>query len=67
MASTDMSGQAIKYFILDSRFITIIIFIQPLFIKSLTIKLIKMSFYFWSRINNSFKKPLYILCKALAY
>jgi len=40
-----MLGQAIKYFILDSWFITTIIFIQPLLKKKLIIKLIKMSFY----------------------
>jgi len=62
-----MSGQAIKYFILDSRSITTIMFIQPLFIGSLITKLIKISFYLQSRIGNSFRKPLYILCKALAY
>jgi len=41
-----MSGQAIKCFILDSRSITTIIFIQLLFIGSLIIKLIKIFFHF---------------------
>jgi len=62
-----MSGQAIKYFILDSWSITTIMFIQLLFIGSLIIKLIKISFYLWSKTGNSFKKLLYVLCKALAY
>jgi len=67
MAGADMSGQAIKYFILDSRFITTMMFMQSLLIGSLITKSIKMSFYLWSRIGNGFKKPLYILCEALAY
>jgi len=61
-----MSGQAIKYFILDSRSITTIMFIQPLLTKNSTIKLIKMSFYLRSRIGSGFRKPLYVLYKALA-
>jgi len=62
-----MLRQAIKYFILNSRFITTIIFIQLLFIGNLIIKLIKIFFFFWFKIGNSFKKPLYILYKALIY
>jgi len=62
-----MSGQAIKYFILDSQSTTTIMFMQLLLIKSLTTKLIKMSFYLRSGINSSFKKPLYILYEALVY
>jgi len=62
-----MSGQAIKYFILDSQSITTIMFIQPLFIKSLIIKLIKIFFYLWSGISSGFRKPLYVLCETLAY
>jgi len=62
-----MLGQAIKYFILNSQSIIIIIFIQYLFIKSLITKLIKMFFYFQSRISSGFKNPLYILCEVLAY
>jgi len=60
-----MSGQAIKCFILDNQSIITIIFIQPLFIGSLIIKLIKISFYLWFRIGSGFKKLLYILYKAL--
>ena len=67
MAGADMSGQAIKCFILDSRSITTIMFMQPLFIGSLITKLIKISFHFWSRTGSDFRKPLYVLCKALAY
>jgi len=67
MAGANILGQAIKCFILDSRSITIIMFIHPLLIGSLTIKLIKISFYLWSGIDNGFRKPLYILYKALAY
>jgi hypothetical protein len=59
--------QVIKYFILDSRSITTMIFIQPLFIGRSTTKSIKISFYFWSRADSSFKKLLYILYKALTY
>jgi len=62
-----MSGQAIKYFILDSRSTTIIIFIQPLFTRNSITKLIKISFHLQSRIGNGFRKPLYILYKALAH
>ena len=60
-------GQAIKCFILDSRFITIIIFIQPLLTERLIIKLIEISFYLQSRAGSGFNRPLYILYKALAY
>ena len=61
-----MSGQAIKYFILDSRFITTMMFMQSLLIGSLITKSIKMSFYLQSRTSSGFKKPLYILCETLA-
>ena len=67
MVGVNILGQAIKYFILDSWFITTIMFIQPLLIGRLTIKLIKIFFYLWSRTGSGFKKPLYILYKALAY
>ena len=67
MASIDILGQAIKCLILDSWFITTIIFIQPLLMGRLIIKLIKISFHLWSRIGSGFKRPLYILYKALAY
>jgi len=67
MVDANILGQAIKYFILDSRSITTIIFIQPLLTGSLIIKLIKISFYFWFRIGSGFRKPLYILYKALAH
>ena len=66
MAGTNILRQAIKCFILDSRSITTIIFIQPLFIGRLTIKLIKISFYLQSGTGSGFRKPLYILYKALA-
>jgi len=62
-----MLGQAIKCFILDSWSITTIMFIQPLLIGRSTTKLIKMSFYLRSGIGSGFRKPLYVLCKALAY
>ena len=45
MAGVDILGQAIKYFILDSQFITTIIFIQPLLTGRLIIKLIKIFFH----------------------
>jgi len=60
-------GQAIKCFILDNQSITTIIFIHPLLVGSLIIKLINISFHFWSGIGSGFRKLLYILCKALAY
>ena len=41
-------------------------FVQLLFIESLTIKLIKMSFHLQFRTGSGFRKPLYILYKALA-
>jgi len=44
-AGIDILGQAIKCLILDSWSITTIMFIQPLLTGSLTIKLIKISFY----------------------
>jgi len=61
-----MLGQAIRCFILGSWSITTIIFIQPLLLGRLTTKLIKMSFYLWSRMGRGFRKPLYILYEALA-
>ena len=66
MVGINILGQAIKCLILDSRSITTIIFIQPLLMGSLIIKLIKISFYLWSRTGNSFRKLLYVLYKALA-
>ena len=67
MAGTNILGQAIKCFILNSWYITTIMFIQPLLAGRLTMKLIKISFYLWSKIGSGFRKPLYILYKALAY
>ena len=66
MASINISGQAIKCLILDSWFTTTIIFVQPLLMGRLIIKLIKISFHLWSGIGSGFKKLLYILYKALA-
>ena len=65
-AGVNISGQAIKCFILDSWFITIIIFIQPLLTGRLIIKLIKISFYFQFKAGSGFSKLLYILYEALA-
>ena len=67
IAGINISGQGIKYFILDNQFITIIMFIQPLLIGRLIIKLIKMFFYLQSRADSGFNRLLYILYKALAY
>ena len=67
IAGVNILGQAIKYLILNSWSITIIIFIQPLLTGRLTIKLIKISFYLQSKIGSGFKRPLNILCEALAY
>ena len=67
IASVDILGQAIKCLILNSWSITTIIFMQPLLTEILTIKLIKMSFYLQSGTGSGFKKPLYVLCKTLAY
>ena len=66
MASVDILGQAIRYLILDSWSTTTIIFIQPLLMGRLIIKLIKISFYFQSRAGSGFNRLLYILCEALA-
>ena len=44
-AGADISGQAIKCFILDNWSMTTIMFLQPLLLGSLIIKLIKISFY----------------------
>ena len=65
--SVDILGQAIRCLILDSWSTTTIIFVQPLLIKRLTIKLIKISFYFQSGVGSSFSRLLYVLYKALAY
>ena len=67
MVGVNILGQAIKCLILDSQSITTIIFTQPLLIGRLIIKLIKISFYLQSGTGSGFKKPLYILYKALAY
>jgi len=45
MAGVDILGQAIKCLILDSWFITTMIFIQPLLKGRLITKLIKIFFY----------------------
>ena len=66
MASINILGQVIKYLILNSRSTTTIIFVQPLLTGKSTIKSIKISFYLQSRTGSGFKKPLYILYKALA-
>jgi len=66
MVGVNILGQAIKCLILDSWSITTIIFIQPLFTGRSIIKLIKISFYLRSRAGSSFRRPLYVLCKALA-
>ena len=63
MASINILGQAIRYLILDSWFITTIIFIQPLLTGRSIIKLIKISFYFQSGAGSGFNRPLYILYK----
>ena len=67
IVGVDILGQAIRCLILDSWFITTIIFIQPLFLGKLITKLIKISFYFQSGTGSGFKKLLYVLCKALTY
>ena len=67
MVGTDILGQAIRCFILDSQSITTIMFIQPLLLGRLIIKLIKMFFHLRSGTGRGFRKPLYILYKALAY
>ena len=67
MVGVNILGQAIKYLILDSWSITTIMFIQPLLIGRLTIKLINISFHLWSGIGSSFRSLLYALYKALAY
>jgi hypothetical protein len=61
-----MLGQAIRCLILDNWSTTTIIFVQPLLIGRLTIKLIKMSFYLWSGTGSGFRRPLYVLYEALA-
>jgi len=66
MAGINILGQAIKYLILDSWSITTIMFIQPLLTGRLIIKLIKISFHLWSGTSSGFRKPLYVLYKALA-
>jgi len=67
MIGINILGQAIKCLILDSWSITTIIFMQPLLIGRLITKLIKISFYLWSRTGSGFKRLLYVLYKALAY
>ena len=67
MAGVNILKQAIRCFILNSRSIITMIFIQPLLTGRLTIKLIKISFYSQSKAGSGFNKPLYILYKALAY
>jgi hypothetical protein len=67
MVGINILGQAIKYLILDSWSITTIIFMYPLLIRRLIIKLIKISFYLRSGTGSSFRRPLYVLYKALAY
>jgi len=67
MVGVNILRQVIKYLILDSRFITTIIFIQPLLKGRLTTKLIKISFHLQSRTGSGFRKPLYVLYKALAH
>jgi len=66
MVGVNILGQAIKCLILDSWSITTIMFIQPLLMGSLTTKLIEISFHLWSRTGSGFRKPLYVLYKALA-
>ena len=67
MVGVNILGQAIKCLILNSQSITTIIFTQPLLMGRLITKLIKISFYIQPRTDSSFKKPLYVLYKALAY
>jgi len=67
MAGVNILGQAIKCLILDSWSITTIIFMQPLLIGRSIIKLIKISFHRWSGTGSGFKRPLYVLYKALAH
>ena len=66
IVNVDILGQAIKCFMLNSWSIIIIIFVQPLLVGRLIIKLIEMSFHLWSRVGSGFRRPLYVLCKALA-
>jgi len=42
-------------------------FVQLLFVGKSTTKSIEMSFHFWSKTGSGFKRPLYVLYKALAY
>ena len=67
MVGVNMLGQVIRCLILDSQSITTMIFIQPLLIGRLIIKLIEISFYFWSGAGSGFSRPLYVLCETLAY
>ena len=53
--------------ILTDYVITTIVFIQPLLIGRLIIKLIKIFFYLWFRIGSSLRRLFYVLYKALAY
>ena len=67
IVSVNISGQAIRYLILNSQSTTTIIFIQPLLTGRSITKLIKISFYLQFRAGSGFNRPLYILYKALAY
>ena len=67
IAGVNILGQAIRCLILDSQFITTIIFIQPLLTGRLIIKLIEMSFYFQFKAGSGFNRLLYVLCEALAH
>ena len=64
--SVDILGQVIRCLILNSQFITTIMFIQPLLTGRLIIKLIKMSFYLRFGAGSGFSRLLYVLYKALA-
>ena len=67
MAGADISEQVIRCLILDSQSTTTMMFVQPLLAERLTTKLTEMSFHLWSKTGSGFKRPLYVLCKALAY
>ena len=65
MANINILKQAIRRFILNSWFITTIIFIQPLLTGRLITKLIKISFYLQFGAGSVFNRLIYILYKAL--
>ena len=67
MVYINILGQIIKYLILNSQFITTMVFMQPLLIGKSIIKSIKIFFYLWFGTGSGFKRLLYILYKALAY